>query len=432
MRRIYLALVFVTAGVPAALAQQDPSEAALVPRLDLSVGYSHVNANAPPGISSYFGPNGGYLSAGYRLNGWLGVAGEFTGGHAGNISQLGQNLTLLTYMAGPRVTYSGYRFVPYGQVLFGGAHGSDSYFPSGTSYSTSASSWALSAGGGLDIGLTRRLAVRAVEAQYLRTVFPNGSTNVQSHLMLGAGLVFRFGHVRHWVAASTPVMDRKSEEISFNCNSNAARIDQGDTLQIVGHTMTEPDKLDIRYSWTSSGGNIEGGGRLVTINTTGMALGTYHVTGHAVLVSAPTVTADCDVDFQVGKHEVAAASSGDANRVQQEQLFHQNVPDALFDYDSYQIRPDAHTSIEHAASYLNDHPAIGVLVEGYADDRGSAEYNLALGEKRANAARDALISAGVPPGRVEIISYGKEAQVCTAQDENCWQRNRRAAFSMHP
>lgn len=95
------------------------------------------------------------------MKNWLSIAGEFTGGHANNISLLGQNLTLMTYMAGPRVSHPGHRLVPFGQVLFGGAHGSDSYFPTFTSSTSSASSWALSSGGGLDVNLTRRFAIRA-------------------------------------------------------------------------------------------------------------------------------------------------------------------------------------------------------------------------------------------------------------------------------
>jgi peptidoglycan-associated lipoprotein len=113
-----------------------------------------------------------------------------------------------------------------------------------------------------------------------------------------------------------------------------------------------------------------------------------------------------------------------------EAAFHQNVQDIFFDYDSYELRPDASTSITQAASYLNSHPAIKVVIGGYCDDRGSAEYNLALGENRANSARTALVSAGVPANRLRVISYGKEKQFCTEQTEACWQQNRRAQFSL--
>jgi peptidoglycan-associated lipoprotein len=113
-----------------------------------------------------------------------------------------------------------------------------------------------------------------------------------------------------------------------------------------------------------------------------------------------------------------------------EAAFHQNVQDIFFDYDSYDLRPDASTSVTQAASYLASHPAIKVIIGGYCDDRGSAEYNLALGENRANSARAALVSAGVSANRLRVISYGKEKQFCTDETESCWQQNRRAQFSL--
>lgn len=110
--------------------------------------------------------------------------------------------------------------------------------------------------------------------------------------------------------------------------------------------------------------------------------------------------------------------------------FHAAVQDAYFDYDSYDLRPDAQTSAAQAASYLNSHPSIRVTVGGYCDERGSAEYNLALGENRANSAKTALVSAGVSASRIRVISFGKEKQFCSEQAETCWQQNRRAQFSM--
>jgi peptidoglycan-associated lipoprotein len=113
-----------------------------------------------------------------------------------------------------------------------------------------------------------------------------------------------------------------------------------------------------------------------------------------------------------------------------EAAFHQNVQDIFFDYDSYDLRPDATTSVTQAASYLAAHPNIKVIIGGYCDDRGSAEYNLALGENRANSTRAALVSAGVSSNRLRVISYGKEKQFCTEETESCWQQNRRAQFSL--
>jgi peptidoglycan-associated lipoprotein len=110
--------------------------------------------------------------------------------------------------------------------------------------------------------------------------------------------------------------------------------------------------------------------------------------------------------------------------------FQANVKDMFFDYDSFELRPDAQTAAAAAAAFLVQHPDIRVLIGGYADERGSAEYNLALGENRANAAKNGLVTAGVAPARVRVISYGKEKQFCTESTEACWQENRRAQFTI--
>jgi peptidoglycan-associated lipoprotein len=119
-----------------------------------------------------------------------------------------------------------------------------------------------------------------------------------------------------------------------------------------------------------------------------------------------------------------------AGETMDEQIFEQNVKPAFFDYDSYEIRPDAQTVLAQNASFLAAHPTLKVVIGGYCDDRGSAEYNLALGENRANSAKQALVNGGVSPDRIRTVSYGKEKQFCTQADEACWQQNRRAGFSL--
>jgi len=110
--------------------------------------------------------------------------------------------------------------------------------------------------------------------------------------------------------------------------------------------------------------------------------------------------------------------------------FHANVQDLFFDYDSAELRADAQASVSAAAHYLNSHPGVRILVAGFCDDRGSAEYNITLGENRADAAKTALVSAGVSPNRIRTVSYGKERQFCTEENESCWQQNRRDQFSI--
>lgn len=110
--------------------------------------------------------------------------------------------------------------------------------------------------------------------------------------------------------------------------------------------------------------------------------------------------------------------------------FQSAVKDMFFDYDSFELRADAQSSAAQSAAFLVQHPDIRILIGGYADERGSAEYNLALGENRANAAKNGLVQAGVAAARIRVISYGKEKQFCTESAEACWQENRRAQFTI--
>ncbi len=111
-----------------------------------------------------------------------------------------------------------------------------------------------------------------------------------------------------------------------------------------------------------------------------------------------------------------------------------NIRDALFDYDKSDLRTDAESTLRSNASGLKD--IFGtftqgtVVVEGHCDERGTNEYNLALGDRRATASKDFLVNLGVPANRLTTISYGEERPQCTSSDENCWQRNRRAHFSV--
>jgi len=113
-----------------------------------------------------------------------------------------------------------------------------------------------------------------------------------------------------------------------------------------------------------------------------------------------------------------------------EEEFKANVQDIFFDYDSADIRSDAQSTLARDAAYLNSHQAIKVVLGGYCDERGSNEYNLALGQNRAEAAKNALVNAGVATGRIRVISYGKEKPFCGESTEDCWQQNRRGGFTI--
>ena len=410
-----------------------------IPRLDVSAGYSHVLANAPPGISDDFGLQRGTVGVTFHFTPLLAATAQFTGGHANDISALGQNLTLLTYTAGPRYLYPRRRFVLFGQALFGLAHGSNSYFPLGTGYTTSDSSFAYSLGGGVDVNMTRHIAIRALDAQFLHTSLRNGSSNLQRHLVIGAGVVYKFGGRKPEALAPVPEVAFATPprgDIHFSCSVDVNKIDAGTTINILGNTMTEPDHLTVLYTWMPQAGMIEGTGREVKLSTSSLAPGRYLIRGHAAVVGDYAMAADCEMPFEINTPVVAAAAVAppvvepvDAPRQKE---FHTNVPDAYFDYNSAAMRMDARAATTHAADFLNQHPDMRVRVEGFADERGSIEYNLMLGQQRAEAARNALIAAGVDPSRVEIVSFGKANAVCAESSETCYQQNRRAAFSLHP
>lgn len=112
----------------------------------------------------------------------------------------------------------------------------------------------------------------------------------------------------------------------------------------------------------------------------------------------------------------------------EEELFAQNVKDLFFDYDKYDVRPDQQAAIQSDAQFLGQHSNINFTIEGHCDERGSTEYNLALGDNRANAVKNALVQAGVSTSRIKTISYGKEKPFCTESNEQCWQQNRRGHF----
>jgi len=104
------------------------------------------------------------------------------------------------------------------------------------------------------------------------------------------------------------------------------------------------------------------------------------------------------------------------------------LADAFFDFDAAELRDDAKNALENNAKWMERNTGVGVVVEGHCDERGSVEYNLALGERRAKAAKEFLVSYGITANRLTTISYGKERPFDPGHDENSWAQNRRAHF----
>jgi len=162
-------------------------------KVDIFAGYSYLRFSPSTAGASSFNTNGGSASIAYNATHWLSGVADFGAYHNGNILNSGVDGTLSTYLFGPRVSYRHYeRVTPFAQVLFGVAHAGASI--SGTGANASDNAFAMSVGGGVDVGISRHFAVRPVQLDYLLTRFNEGTNNAQSqnNLRVSTGVIFRF------------------------------------------------------------------------------------------------------------------------------------------------------------------------------------------------------------------------------------------------
>ena len=152
-------------------------------------------------------------------------------------------------------------------------------------------------------------------------------------------------------------------------------------------------------------------------------------TVYTLTATGPGGTSSATARVGILVHAASARMPDQATKNQIQDLLNR-IQDAYFDYDKHNIRPDAQQALVADAKTLGEilkqYPDYKLTVAGYCDERGSEEYNLALGDKRADQAKEYLASLGVPGAQLKTISYGKEQQVCAEHDEACWQKNRRA------
>jgi|SRR5450631_1765500 peptidoglycan-associated lipoprotein len=123
-----------------------------------------------------------------------------------------------------------------------------------------------------------------------------------------------------------------------------------------------------------------------------------------------------------------AAPPPPAPSLTEQELFAQNVKDVYFEYDKSDIAADQQSSVQADITFLQQHPNINFTVEGHCDERGSTEYNLALGDNRASSVKNALVAGRISADRIKTVSLGKEKPFCTESNEACWQQNRRGHF----
>ena len=152
-------------------------------------------------------------------------------------------------------------------------------------------------------------------------------------------------------------------------------------------------------------------------------------TTYTIIANGPGGTATANARVTVtGGAPVAAPTTGTPAGISE--LFEQNVRDAFFDFNKADIRPDARDALTKDAEFLRSYPSVHITIEGHCDERGSTEYNLGLGQRRSQAAKNDLVSLGISADRIDTVSWGKERPFCTESTEECWQQNRRGHFVM--
>src|SRR5215470_222956 len=150
-------------------------------------------------------------------------------------------------------------------------------------------------------------------------------------------------------------------------------------------------------------------------------------TTYTITAGGPGGSADSTVRVTVN---APAPTPPPATNATLEEMFLKEVQDAYFDLDKADIRTDARSALAKTADFLRNYPQVKVVIEGHCDERGSTEYNLALGDRRAAAVKQYLVSLGIGADRMSTVSYGKEKPFCMESNENCWQKNRRGHFVM--
>lgn len=183
-----------------------------------------------------------------------------------------------------------------------------------------------------------------------------------------------------------------------------------------------------KLSWTSTDAtNVSIApevGAVTAQGTTTVTPGTS--TTYTITASGPGGNADATVRIAVATAPPVTTEAPKSSSM--DELFLQEVGDAYFEYDSAELRPDARQAIQKDAAFFKQYPTMRITIEGHCDERGSTEYNLALGQRRANAVMQYLVSLGIPESRLNATSWGKEKPFCMEATEACYAKNRRGHF----
>jgi len=309
-------------GVPMAASSQAPAAdysggmSLNTPKVEIFLGYSYLRAVPTLAAGNRFVYlNGGSASIAFNFNRYLGLVGDF-GDY--NDSQLRLNGDLspgvvvnssgnaYTYLFGPRLSFRGHgRLTPFAQVLVGGVHASDVTISGGCTGTgctplPAETKLALTAGGGLDVGLSRHIALRLIQAEYLMTRFNDNTTGAsasQNDVRLSAGLVFRFG------GGPPPPPPAPPAALTYSCSANPSSAFPGDAIVVTGSAMNILPGRTAVYTWSADGGAITGTSSTANIDTKGLAPGTYHARGNVSEGGKPGESADCSAAFTIRAFE---------------------------------------------------------------------------------------------------------------------------------
>jgi peptidoglycan-associated lipoprotein len=199
------------------------------------------------------------------------------------------------------------------------------------------------------------------------------------------------------------------------------------TLQASSTLIQKGESVTLTWSSTNATSlNLSPGVGNVTAEGTSRVTPSDSTT-YTITATGPGGSADATARVSVAPPPPPAPA---AHQPTIQELFNKEVKDAFFDYDKADIRSDARDALSSTAQFLRSYPQVKVVLEGHCDERGSTEYNLALGDRRAAAAKQFVVSLGISADRIETVSYGKEKPFCTASTEDCYAQNRRGHFVM--
>lgn len=290
-----------------------------VPRFELFLGYSYLRAvPAYADGNRLVWLNGGSTSLAYNVNRHWGLVGDFgaytnsqihfTGGYTGTVDVNNSNVAVTSYLFGPRLSFRNHdRITPFAQVLFGGVHANLVTLAGCTVNCTVLpvqDSFAMTAGGGLDLRVHHHFAIRLIQAEYLMTRFTSyttGATGTQNDMRLSSGIVFRFGGRG---APQLPPLP----PLAYSCSVSPASVFIGEPIMVSGTAVNlDPAKTAV-YTWAADGGTVTGTSDTASIDTANAAPGAYMLKGHVSEGDRASDNADCTASYTVKAFEPPTVS----------------------------------------------------------------------------------------------------------------------------